>query len=250
MFYQQQLESTSKLNINSLNPTNNYDLFYGMCKCPESVINEVDKSIKDIFSNKEKYFKMNNDLAGHIEEEYRLSKTPFIEKFVKDQVLEIENKTNHAKSIIENFANYFANIHPNTKVEWYMHEKPWVNIQYKGEFNPPHVHAGLYSWVIWHDIPYTKEEEIKSGPGRFKEHGHVNGDFQFSTSDYKSSSIINHNLQIDKSANGTFIIFPSNLNHTVFPFFSTDKPRITVAGNIHLRIIEENIKDQIHNFNK
>ena len=40
-------------------------------------------------------------------------------------------------------------------------------------------------------------------------------------------------LDVDKSKEGYFVIFPSNLNHQVFPFYSSDDYRITVAGNIN-----------------
>ena len=40
-------------------------------------------------------------------------------------------------------------------------ERVWVNIQRKGEFLPIHNHTGIYSFVIWADIPFNIEDEYK-----------------------------------------------------------------------------------------
>ena len=38
-----------------------------------------------------------------------------------------------------------------------------------------------------------------------------------------------------KAIEGTICLFPSQLNHYVYPFFENDGERITVSGNIGLR---------------
>ena len=40
-------------------------------------------------------------------------------------------------------------------------ESLWVNFQRQHEFNPPHDHAGVYSFVIWMQIPTSYEEQRK-----------------------------------------------------------------------------------------
>jgi len=35
----------------------------------------------------------------------------------------------------------------------------WVNFQKKYEFNPFHMHDGLYSFVLWHKVPYKIDDE-------------------------------------------------------------------------------------------
>jgi hypothetical protein len=42
----------------------------------------------------------------------------------------------------------------------------------------------------------------------------------------------NHPLQIDKDWEGTMVMFPAMLKHSVHPFYTTDVPRISLAGNI------------------
>ena len=41
-----------------------------------------------------------------------------------------------------------------------------------------------------------------------------------------------NNLRVDKSYEGTIIIFKSNLRHLVYPFHTSDDYRISISGNI------------------
>ena len=89
----------------------------------------------------------------------------------------------------------------------------WVNYQKKGEYNPCHTHAGIASFVIFVDIPYGPDER----------------DAHMSNGGLQIEKAV---LPLDSSWNGTLILFPSTTMHAVYPYYSTDKERITVAGNI------------------
>ena len=89
----------------------------------------------------------------------------------------------------------------------------WVNYQKKGEYNPMHSHAGIASFVIFVDIPYGPDER----------------DAHMSNGGLQIEKAV---LPLDSSWNGTLILFPSTTMHAVYPYYSTDKERITVAGNI------------------
>jgi len=89
----------------------------------------------------------------------------------------------------------------------------WVNYQQKGEYNPLHVHSGIISFVVFIDIPYGEEERLKHN---------TNGGFQL------EAKI----LPVDKSWNGVILMFPSTAKHAVYPYYTTDKERITISGNI------------------
>jgi len=39
-------------------------------------------------------------------------------------------------------------------------------------------------------------------------------------------------LPVDKSWNGVILMFPSTTKHAVYPYYTTDKERITISGNI------------------
>ena len=40
--------------------------------------------------------------------------------------------------------------------------------------------------------------------------------------------------ELDKTWEGHMLLFPSKLQHAVYPFYTSDEDRITVAGNIIL----------------
>lgn len=102
--------------------------------------------------------------------------------------------------------------------------RPWFNFQKKHEFIPMHIHDGVLSYSAWINIPYNKEDENTYG----KEFA---GCFQFSyqtiTGHWSSQEIF-----IDKSFEGKLLIFPSNLPHCVYPFYSSDDYRISMSGNV------------------
>ena len=104
----------------------------------------------------------------------------------------------------------------------------WVSLQKKHEFNPGHRHPGLMSFVIWLDIPYTREDEIKSSPGKSKRNksGCFTMYYTNSIGDVETKDIL-----LDKSYNNKIILFPSKIKHSVSPFYSTDLTRVSVAGN-------------------
>ena len=108
----------------------------------------------------------------------------------------------------------------------------WANYQYKHEFNPSHRHGGVYSFVIWLKIPYHWEEqnklphlngikEIDKKPGLFEfEYINIRGDIK------------TFNYLLNSKYEGTMVFFPAALKHCVYPFYNTDKPRISISGNI------------------
>ena len=57
--------------------------------------------------------------------------------------------------------------------------------------------------------------------------------------EFNYNSIIGRNLSniiyLDKKDEGTVVLFPSLLQHIVYPFHNTTKTRISIAGNIVLK---------------
>ena len=109
----------------------------------------------------------------------------------------------------------------------------WVNFQHKHEFNPPHEHYGIISLVMWLKIPYTFEEEKKVSPGAGSNHD-VSGKFCFQ---YTNSlgDICNHFIEADKSLENHGLMFSAKMKHSVFPFYSSDDYRVSVAGNFAIK---------------
>ena len=107
----------------------------------------------------------------------------------------------------------------------------WVNYQKQTEFNPRHDHTGIYSFVVWMKIPtYFKDQ-------RKLEIAESNTDtisnFCF---DYKN--ILGHDVggiyEMSPKMEGMMLFFPSQLNHSVYPFYNCDEERISISGNIIL----------------
>ena len=103
----------------------------------------------------------------------------------------------------------------------------WVNYQKKGEYNPVHHHAGLYSFVMWVQIPY----DLKKERDLYKDNPQINNICSFSFV-YNADGIITRPINVDKSYEWEIILFPSFRSHTVSPFLTCDGTRISIAGNL------------------
>jgi len=102
-------------------------------------------------------------------------------------------------------------------------DKAWFNYQKRHEFIPVHLHAGVYSFVIWLDIPYNIDEELSFGK-------------YASCFKFLYTSILGipmaKTLPISKEWVGKILLFPANLQHVVYPFFTSTGTRISISGNI------------------
>lgn len=107
----------------------------------------------------------------------------------------------------------------------------WVNLQKKHEYNPCHLHDSTLSWVLWVQIPYRLEDE-DSLANTVKTRHNLNSRFQFLYNTLDGRQEV-QNLDIDHTWQGTIILFPSTLRHTVYPFYTSDQARISIAGNIY-----------------
>jgi hypothetical protein len=183
---------------------------------------EVNKLQKDFT----KGAKFNNVLAGNIKNEYKLIDShAYIKDLVLPYVLTYEKHYEYMKS------QHVLSSFPDAEI---VLENTWVNFQKKHEFNPPHTHGGLMSFVIWLTIPYTIEEEMKVAPGN-KSRDPVAGHFCFH---YTNSigQIMPHAIPADKTMEGMLVVFPATMAHSVYPFYSSDKFRITVSGNYAIKL--------------
>ena len=118
---------------------------------------------------------------------------------------------------------------PNTKL---VLNQFWVNYQYKTEFNPYHDHSGVYSFAIWLKIPYDWEDQ-KNLPlfCNIKDNDIKVGMFQFEYCD-SLGDICTYGYKLSPALEGNMVFFPAKLRHCVYPFYETDEPRISIAGNI------------------
>ena len=98
----------------------------------------------------------------------------------------------------------------------------WVNFQNKHDFNPPHTHSGILSFVIYCQVP--KEIFEVQADSNHKQAGHVVFDYGDPISKLQGSE-----FPIKPYENLMFI-FPNELKHYV-PAYWVDAERITVSGN-------------------
>ena len=107
---------------------------------------------------------------------------------------------------------------------------PWVNFQKAHDFNPTHSHSGLFSYVIWVQIPFRNEDE-RQGYRTFYGSSQ-SGDFVFAYTD-STGTIVTEPLGVDSTWDWRAALFPARVSHFVNPFQS-DGTRITLAGNVYL----------------
>tara|TARA_B100000965_G_scaffold352521_1_gene327764 strand:+ start:1256 stop:1900 length:645 start_codon:yes stop_codon:yes gene_type:complete len=108
----------------------------------------------------------------------------------------------------------------------------WVNYQYKTEFNPYHDHTGVYSFAIWMKIPYSWQDQHKLPQfNDMKIEDRKVGNFEF---EYINTlgEIYNTVYNLSTKNEGYMLFFPARLRHCVYPFYETDQPRISIAGNL------------------
>lgn len=115
----------------------------------------------------------------------------------------------------------------------------WTNYMRKSEYIPVHNHEDSYlSFVIWIRIPYDKKNEETYHFEHADLHPTIdgkennNGMFKFMYSMF-SGSVCTHIIELDEKMEGSILLFPGNMYHLAYPFFTSDEERIAIAGNIN-----------------
>ena len=109
----------------------------------------------------------------------------------------------------------------------------WVNFQKQNEFNPPHDHDGVYSFVIWMKIPTEFAEQRELPIARDSNAGNLISNFAFTYTN-TMGKICDFAYNMEKQAEGYMVFFPSHLKHQVFPFYENDGVRISISGNVDI----------------
>lgn len=168
------------------------------------------------FATAEKY---NNNLAGNISAEFKLKDNQAeLEKFVLglcDQYSEYWGTTNTRQDLRSD------------NLEMYVY---WANFQKKHEFNPVHTHDGIFSFAIWLKVPYLASDELNTDMCKSTNMPRA-GMFSFIYNNVFGESR-EAEFIVDKSTEGTILLFPSALPHMVYPFSTSDEYRVSISGNI------------------
>ena len=130
-------------------------------KVPQNVMDElkvqIDKMQNSGFKNETSYIPQ---LVGEIENEYKLNPGPNLVNYLKNCNKVFDQQLGFYPTYFNHKNMWSKNVFGNG-VPLTMKDDNWVNFMKKHEYNPPHFHKGLVSWVIWYQIPYTFEEEKK-----------------------------------------------------------------------------------------
>ena len=135
----------------------------------------------------------------------------------------------------ESWTNYY-NVRVSKAVDppVYVLDEYWVNYQKQTEFNPPHMHSGMWSFVIFMKIP-THYKEQHALPISANSNAPCVSDFQFWPPNMNTTSRTEANYALSAKDEGRMLFFPAWLVHQVFPFYGTEEERVTVSGNILIK---------------
>ena len=214
---------------------------YLIKKLPQNIYSEVKDVVDKVqndFTNSTPY---NFYLAGQIDKEYsallKSKTTEYIKLMAEEYIKSFPRYTYGIQKNINDLTGFMIEDPEKKTINLDFKGEAWINFQKKYEYNPMHLHNGVFSFVIWYKIPFHKEDEIEYGAGKDRgpEFNH-NGEFEFVYYDFYNERVEFAPLNVDKKMEGYMAIFPSTLQHIVYPFYTSDDYRITLSGNINYRI--------------
>lgn len=195
---------------------------YITAKVPREIMDVFDAAIKDI-QETGKGEDVAYKLAGHLDDQINLMDR-------QDCVDAITPFVYDLAQLYDQHYDYMRRFQTRADPQYLYLQGLWLNLQKKHEFNPLHKHGGVYSFAIWHTIPYNLQDEIdlyktKHSKASMFEFGYVDalGLQQFET------------IPVDKTFEGVICFFPAVLHHGVYPFYTSDERRITIAGNLYFK---------------
>ena len=195
---------------------------YLTAEVPSAVAAELRGSMDSLVKNSDTDAR--TSLRGHLQEEWTLPLTKEISAFTRCLSYE------YIKQFGFQPAMGVAETMRDIETSDFKLQRLWVNYQKKYDFNPLHIHSGIFSFVIWVQIPYDLEEERKRYP---KTSGNETASFMFQ---YNTAlgGLDTAYINVDKTWEWKIVFFPARLNHGVNPFYTTDNTRISISGNLYV----------------
>ena len=200
---------------------------YLTAEVPSAVAAELRGSMDSLVKNSDTDAR--TSLRGHLQEEWTLPLTKEISAFTRCLSYE------YIKQFGFQPAMGVAETMRDIETSDFKLQRLWVNYQKKYDFNPLHIHSGIFSFVIWVQIPYDLEKER----ARYVTNENETASFMFQ---YNTAlgGLDTRYLHIDKSWEWKIAFFPARLNHGVNPFYTTDNTRISISGNLYC--IDNNVE--------
>ena len=173
----------------------------GKYKLPEKIINILNIHIDEILKDEKKIEELyhGKNLAGEIKYEIQLTKD-FIDQNLHE--------------ILKNYVFNYIKSTLNKELKLFEIKSSWAVCQFETDYNPVHWHDGNISGVMYTKIP-------KDFGSAYKENN-KNGNIAFI---HGSTQITASSVYTVKPEPGDLFLFPSNMMHTVYPFFSNEERR-------------------------
>ena len=192
----------------------------------------ISKEVELIRKNFEVADKANKDLVGQLEQEYTLHDSRNI---IEKNAIRLANYFNQQNM---HSANSLSILESNQRSLYdLVLDSCWVNFQKKYEFQPIHDHSGVYSFIIFYEIPFELKKEFELSPGRDSRTNYA-GVLNFHYVSYLGK-IASLTIPADMHWKKRMLLFPADLKHSVYPFFSSDNYRITISGNLSIKFTGE-----------
>jgi hypothetical protein len=190
-------------------------LGYLQAKLPLEVLQFLSEATK----NKTK--KYNDKLVGNIGSSYLIpDKDDWFYKTILQQYI-LTYVKHFGTSVFQPYLTKNCN---------YVLQSMWVNYQKKYEFNPIHDHSGIFSFVVWCKIPSSHQQEKNLSFVKHSANPSASC-FEFIYND-TVARLRTKKFYLSPEDEGTMLFFPSTLMHQVYPFYTSDEERVTIAGNI------------------
>jgi hypothetical protein len=205
---------------------------------PEHMLKPIKDEVKKI---KDSNFTVNKShadkLAGNLEKEFSLVDSV-------DHLIKLTYPLTQKYEELYQYSDYLAQTsgyRGHDQMGTLLFDTAWVNFQKKHEFNPTHVHDAIYSFSLYLEIPYDIEDENNLPMTKYS-NSKCAGQFEFTY--VNSLGKVSHSLvPTDRKFVNKLILFPSIFNHAVYPFYTSDKYRISIAGNYVMRLGSEVFKN-------
>ena len=105
----------------------------------------------------------------------------------------------------------------------------WCRASLAGDYQSIHDHQGIFTFVVWLTVPFEGADERQ-----------VQAGFRPEASDFvlvypdTCGQLQKRNFVLGKGAEGKMLFFPSDINHIVYPHYTTQEYRIALAGDVAL----------------
>jgi hypothetical protein len=119
--------------------------------------------------------------------------------------------------------------HKTTHLHEFAFSRFWCRASTDGDYQSIHDHQGAFTFVVWLSVPFDGKEERQIQAGFRPEAS----DFVLVYPD-TCGQLQKRNWVLSNSAEGKMLFFPSDLNHIVYPHYTTTEYRISLAGDVAL----------------